>query len=51
MRLLDAADFLAARGFGFGSKLLDDAAERGLEAVGELFVVGTEWRGGIDAEG
>jgi hypothetical protein len=34
VRLLDAANFLAARGFGFGSELLDDTAERGLEALG-----------------
>jgi hypothetical protein len=51
MRLLDATNFLAARGFGFGSELLDDAAQRGLEAFGELLVVRAEGRGGIDAEG
>ena len=38
VRQLDATNFLAARGLGFGSELLDDAAERGLEAFGELFV-------------
>jgi hypothetical protein len=50
VRLLDAADFLAACGFGFGGELLDDAAQRGLEALGELFVVRAEWRGGVDTE-
>src|SRR5579864_7904486 len=45
MRLLDAANFLAARGFGFGSELLDDAAERGLEALGELLVIRAKGRG------
>ena len=39
VRLLDAADFLAARGFRLGGKLEDEAAQRFLEAVGELFVV------------
>src|SRR5579864_4897433 len=50
MRLFDAANFLAACGFRFGSELLDDAAERGLEAFGELFVIRAERRGGIDVE-
>ena len=39
MRLLDAANFLAARKFRLGGKLEDEAAQGFLEAVGELLVV------------
>ena len=39
VRLLDAADFLAAREFRLGGKLEDEAAQGFLEAVGELLVV------------
>ncbi len=42
VRLLDAADFLAARGFRFGRELEDEPAQRLLQAVGELLVVETE---------
>ena len=45
MRLLDAADFLAAGRFGLGRELGDQPAQRLLQPLGKIFVVGAEGSG------
>jgi hypothetical protein len=48
VRLLDATDFLAPRELRFGRELLDETAQRFLQAVGESLVVRAEgWIGCI----
>ena len=42
VRLLDAADFLAARGFGFRRELEYEPAQRFLHAFGQMLVVQAE---------
>ena len=51
MRLLDAANFLAARSFRFGGELEDEPAQRFLQALGQLLVVGAGWRCGLRGRG